>query len=234
MSKNIFPLILLTISFNLFSQNFDVRKTNWGFTKQEVINSEYPLTPEVKEKEISYSNVNIGEDTYAKIIYTFTNERLIEVRYIVYGNSRHNNGVGTCTFQVPLYNRYLYTKFIFDTLKAKDYKCYLGWYLSGGYPYKNIVDITGLITDRNTNCSFDKKILDNIDLLAKETKATSTNIVLENERNELSVNFNNPMNLVMEKPCENKIFTADYFNTYYWLVFEPNYKLKKELLKSNF
>lgn len=234
MSKGNFSLILLIISFNLFSQNFDVRKTNWGFTKQEVINSEYPLAPEVKEKEISYYNVNIGEDTYARIIYSFINERLIEVRYIVYGSAIYNNGLGTCKFQVPLYNRYLNTKFIFNTLEHKGYKCSSGWYLSGGYPSKNIVDITKLITDRETNCSFDKNILDKIDKLANETKATATNIILENERNQLSVKFNNPMNLTLENPCEDKIFTADYFNTYYWLVFEPNYKLKQELLKSNF
>ena len=45
--KIFFFLFFISISFSLFSQNYDVRKTKWGMSVKEVKKSEKPLEGEI-------------------------------------------------------------------------------------------------------------------------------------------------------------------------------------------
>jgi hypothetical protein len=172
--KTITTTILLFLVLSAVAQEqYDVRKTKWGMAISEVMASEYPLTPsETKVDELKYSYVELSNGHKATILYSFTNAKLTEVRYIMYGyNAEFSRG--TCTNIIPLYDKIKYTNFVFEALKSKGMKCDMGWYL--------------------VNCSNVK------------TKSS------------------------FDPPCN-----SDFYNTYYWLVFTPSYKLKNEMKKGDF
>jgi len=50
---------------------------------EDVIKSEYPLTPLIDKNEIRFENVNIGETIYSNLLYTFTNGKTYRVK--IYG-----------------------------------------------------------------------------------------------------------------------------------------------------
>lgn len=228
-------VLLLTINvISIYSQN-DIRGVNWGSTIEDVIKSEYPLLPKFDKNEVIFENVNIGETIISTLIYTFTNGKLSELRYIVFGSSQYANGIGTCKYQVPMYYKYLFTKFIFETLKLKEYQCAIGWrFDSGDIRNEKYFDEYGRLKDKSYECDFDKNSLEILDKIGQEIKSTKLTISMENKRTFLNISFNNPLNSETYRNCNSSILTSDFFNTYFWLVFEPSHDVKKSMLKSNF
>ncbi|MFY8181249.1 MAG: hypothetical protein ACOVLG_05690 [Flavobacterium sp.] len=233
MKKYLIILLLINV-ISIYSQN-DIRGVKWGSTVDEVIKSEYPLIPKINKNEVKFENVNIGEKILSTLIYTFTNGKLSELRYIVYGSSQFSNGVGTCEYQVPLYYKYIFTKFIFDTLKSKDYQCSSVWRFEGGdLRNEKYFSEYGRLKDKSFGCNFDEDVLNKLDEIGQEIKSTKLSLGMENSRTFLNISFNNPLNSETFRDCNNKILTSDFFNTYFWLVFEPSYDVKRSVLKSNF
>ena len=230
--KNYILLYFLFILMTVYSQS-DVRGVKWGSSIDAVIKSEYPLTPIISKNEIRFENVDIGNTTLANLIYTFTNGKLIELRYIVFGNSKYIDGVQTCKYNVPMYYKYIHNLFIFETLESKGYKCSVGWYFGGKKTderyYENYV-----LKDKTLKCNFDKQTLDKLDVISKGLETTEVSIIMENLRSNLTINFNNPLYNNIKADCNSRLFTPDYYNTYFWLIFTPSYEVNKEILKSNF
>ncbi len=234
MMKNYLILLLVVNVVSIYSQN-DIRGVKWGSTVEDVIKSEYPLTPKIDKNEVRFENVNIGETIFSTLIYTFTNGKLSELRYIVYGSSQYTNGIGTCQYQVPLYYKYLFTKFIFETLNSKGYQCTIGWRFEGGdIRNEKYFAEFGRLKDKSYECDFDKNSLEKLDKIGREIKSTKLTLSMENKRTFLNISFNSPLNSETYRNCNSSILTPSFFNTYFWLVFEPSYEVKKSILKSNF
>ena len=85
--KTITTTFLLFLVLTIVAQEqYDVRNTKWGFAISEVVASEYPLTPsKTKVDELEYTYVELSNGQKATIFYKFTNAKLTEVRYIMYG-----------------------------------------------------------------------------------------------------------------------------------------------------
>ena len=233
MKKYLILLFVVNV-FPIYSQN-DIRGVKWGSTIDEVIKSEYPLTPKIDKNEVKFENVNIGETILSTLIYTFTNGKLTELRYIVYGSSQFSNGIGTCEYQVPMYYKYLFTKFIFDTLKSKDYQCNMGWRFEGGdLRNDKYFSEYGKLKDKSFECNFEEDVLNQLDKIGQEIKSSKLSIGMENKRSFINISFNNPLNSETYRDCNSKFFTPDFFNTYFWLVFQPSFDVKRSILKSNF
>jgi hypothetical protein len=228
--------LLLTISLfgiidSLYSQTtFDVRKVNWGMTIQEVISSEYPLTPQTKGNEVEFYNVDIGNSFTARLIYEFSNGRLIKLKYIVYGyKSQYTRG--TCDFIIPLFDKVRYSTFIFDALKTKNYKCNMGWYTPNG---KHLADLTNNKQDY-WNCSTDETTVKKVDAMAQSMKAERVAVGFENERSSATFYFNEHQNYKSQYDSEFKMSCdSDFYNTYFWLEIKPNYKVEKGMKGNDF
>lgn len=223
---NMKAFIILSFSFfftiTVQAQNYDVRKARWGMTINEVVSSEYPLVPsKSNEKEIRFDNIQILNNK-ATIIYEFSNKQLFEVRYIIYG-ANDSGKRGSCDKIISLYDKVNYTSTIFEAIKSKNYKCNLGWYLnceSNNYPLGY------------GNCNLDKKSINAMENFAFEKNCTEIILSFENERTNLSISFNQYQNSKLKYntfPCND-----EYYNTYYWVVFTPNYKTENEIRKSEF
>lgn len=232
MKKYLFILLFIN-GLSIYSQN-DVRGVKWGSTIDEVIKSEYPLNPIIKENEVRFENVNIGESTLSTLLYTFTNGKLSELRYIVYGSSKYINGIGTCKNQVPMYYKYLFNMFIFETLESNGYQCSIGWRFDGGDVYNEKYFTNGSLKDKSYECDFKKETLEKLDKIGQEIKSRSLRISMENKRTFLTIDFNNLLNVELYRNCNNKMISPDFYNTYFWLIFEPTFEVKKSILKSNF
>lgn len=227
-------IFLFINSFSIYSQN-DIRGVNWGCTMEEVIKSEYPLTPKIDKNEIRYEGVVLGETISSDLLYTFTNGKLSELRYIVYGGSLNHKFLGTCEYQVPMYHKYLYTKFIFDILNSKNYKCSYQWYFEGGdFNNTKYFDEYKNLKIEYLNCDLNENTLNKIDQIGKEIKSTKAGFIMENKRNLLNVKFNNPLNREGGGDCNSRIFSKEFYNIFFWLIFEPSYEVKQNMLKSNF
>ena len=232
--KTIMTILLLTIIYMsnsiVLAQNFDVRKVNWGMTVHEVINSEYPMKPEINGNEVHFYNVDIGNSFTAKLIYDFTNGKLTELKYIVYGSEYSR---GTCDKIIPLFDKVRYSTFIFTALKEKGYKCQMGWYLMNS---THLAQITGN-RDDYWNCSNDYKTISLIDSCAKKQGSVMVVVGLRSERTRASFVYNEHQNYVSKyersendrMPCK-----SDYFNTYFWLTMTPSSSAQKELDKNRF
>lgn len=229
--KKVKILIFLQLfAFTLIAQNFDVRKVNWGMTMQEVINSEYPMRASKDGNEVEFKNVEIGNSFTARLIYSFTNGKLTELKYIVYGSEYSR---GTCDKVIPLTDKVRFSTFIFDALKEKGYKCDMGWYIVNG---THLAQVTGKREDYY-NCNTDFETVSFFDKVAKREGAERVAIGFENNRSHASFYFNEHQNYEpnFELPDEAKTpCKSDYYNTRFWLEITPNYKVKKEMNSSRF
>lgn len=223
--KTITTTFLLFLVLTIVAQEqYDVRNTKWGFAISEVVASEYPLTPsKTKVDELEYTYVELSNGQKATIFYKFTNAKLTEVRYIMYGYNADFSR-GTCTNIIPLYDKLKYTNFVFEALKSKGMKCDMGWYLvncSNVYPIEYSI------------CNLSKETADKIEKAANDINCERIGLNFENERTDAVFYFNQYQNVKTKSaygpPCNN-----DYYNTYYWLVFTPSLKLKNEMKKSEF
>ena len=101
-------------------EQFDIRKTKWGMTIEQVKQSELPLTPPPEapsgilhgtkketKNEITFENVVIN-DINTTITYRFQNGKLIEVAYRLNKNSPKKD--------MGLYDKVISTHFVFNNL----------------------------------------------------------------------------------------------------------------------
>jgi hypothetical protein len=227
MQKIIISTLLSFFIFTARAQDqYDVRKTRWEMSVNEVIASEYPLTPsETKTDGITYASVKLSNGNTAKIYYSFTNAKLTKIYYDMYGN-QSSISRGTCTKIISLFHKINFTHFVFDDLKEKRMKCDMGWYLvncSSAYPvgYKN--------------CNLDQKTIEKMEKAAKETNCERIALNFENERTDALFYFNQYENVhsgiesPYSKPCDD-----EFYNMYYTLIFAPSYKLENEMKKRDF
>jgi len=196
-------------------------------TIQEVTNSEYPLTGKLEANELSIENVDIGNGLTAKLIYEFSNGKLIQLKYIVYGNSSLK---GTCENIIPLTYKVKYTSFIIEALLKKGYKCYMGWYLP---------NLTSLAQETNKkddfwNCKVDYETVKFVDDLAKKKEALNVAIGFENNRSYASFYYNEYHNSSSDTKSTFFPCNSEYYNTLLWLKITPNYKVKEEMKKNTF
>lgn len=223
--KTILLVIILIPNYILAQANFDVRKVNWGMTIEEVRNSEEYLIPISENKnELVYDKIELNEEITCKLNYTFSNGKLIEVLYIVYGPQNNYSRV-SLESNVPISYKINKVKFIFEALiEKKMTPFYMGWTIEGALLKK---------TDERLK---DGKIDDEtIDLIQKELDkfdGNGVNISYESMRNWASCNI---------KQFKKDDFLTgiinpgeSYYNTYLWLRLSPSFEVKKELKKNDF
>ncbi len=223
--KTISTILLLLFVLTVAGQEqYDVRKTKWEMSISEVMASEYPLTPsKATVNELTYSYVELSKGQKATILYSFTNAKLTEVRYIMYGYNADFSR-GTCTYIIPLYDKIKYTNFVFEAVKNKGMKCDIGWYL---------VNCSSVCPVGYSNCTLDKETAEKIEKSASDINCEKIGLNYENERSDAFFYFNQYQNVKtkssFDPPCDD-----DFYNTYYWLVFTPSLKLKNEMKKGDF
>lgn len=222
MKTKILLIIVLFTSNFITSQEFDVRRANWGMTMDEVKNSEKPLIATTEDNnEIVYENVFLNDRVKSIITYTFSNGRLIKVRYIVLGPDDINSR-GTCENIIPLQKKIITTKFIFDALVAKQMRNdeHFGWSIRGN-------------SEKNEILKKGKYDSETINLLNSELKRLNrdeVNITYFNKRSSANIT-------IMECSANQKgWFDCNhyYYNTYMWLTFKPRFEVEEELRKRNF
>jgi hypothetical protein len=216
--------ILLTCN-SIFAQEFDVRNAKWGMSINEVMSSEYPLTPDDKDSgELEYKNVELSNGGKATILFTFKNRKLNEVKYIMYGYDA-SFSKGTCKNIVSLYDKIRYTSFVFDALMLKEYKCHMGWYL---------VNCSNTYPVGYDNCDLDKTTIDKIEKAAREVRCEQIGLSYENKRTRSTFYFNQYQNTYDESKKQLFPCNSSFYNTYYWLVFSPSFELKRQINKTDF
>ncbi len=123
-------LMFIFSSLNSYSQQFDVRNTKWGMTTDEVIKSE-GIAPNSNGIEkwsgMTFLNYETSiEQRKVLITFLFENNRLREVDYRYYWGTWQNN-VNEHTFSDRVYS----IENVFESLKAKNFKPYGEWRVSG-------------------------------------------------------------------------------------------------------
>ena len=238
--KKIIILILLIFSASvLFAQdNFDVRKTKWGMPKSEVISSEYPLHPvkftdnaKYNESILFFENVELNNSLTADIYYKFSNGKLINVRYGIYG-TKYFDTRGTCDNIIPFINKVQLTKSIFEALKLKGFNFdKFGWYFN--HLPTIIRENGGIFYESSLNYS----ILSILEKTAAEKNFCQIGIVLEKDRTIVEVAYNEYQNCKIRLD-ENKLLSYscnnDFYNIYCWLDFSPNYQVLQKLKEKDF
>lgn len=220
-----FLLLFLMLPLVIFAQdNFDVRKINWGMTREEVKKSEKSLVPvQEKSNELIYSDIELGQDLKCKLIYTFSNGKLIEVLYLVYGPNDKVSRV-TCENNVSILYKLEKIKFIFDAiLDKKMTPSFGGWYIAGSKLEK--------IDERLKKVNIDDFTFKLIDTEVKRVNGSGISVSFENSRSWVDFRVKNFL-----KDDFNGYFKCDdeYYNTYLWLKFTPSQEVEKELKKSDF
>lgn len=117
----LFVAIICLINYVKAQSNPDVRKVVWDMTSQEVLVSEYPLIPEVKNDDLVFANVDIGNRLFANITYSFKKGKLSRIAFEVFGprfiNGKEAGFIDVVNFSRPFLNAY----------KNNGYICFLGW-----------------------------------------------------------------------------------------------------------
>jgi hypothetical protein len=224
MIKRITLFFLVFSVSSLFAQDrYDVRKAKWGMTKSEVISSEYPLRPAKNDTynyyDLSFENVELSNGQTATINYKFSNGKLTEVLYIIYG-SKYDVSKGTCDHIIPFIDKVHFTSSIIDGLKKKGYAYdNYGW----SFGKSNISHTT---SDMPFKSGFDNKTLSDVEKVAFEQNFCKIGIGLTKERTNVDLDFNEyqncptelKVNKLLKIPCNHEIY-----NIYGWLTFSPNY-----------
>jgi hypothetical protein len=228
MKKILVFTILLLNSIYLFAQNdYDVRKVKWGMTISEVINSEYPMNPEIKDDEVAFRSVDIGNTFKANLVYGFINGKLMSLEYTVCGSGPTKS---TCEKTIPLIRKVNYVNYIFKALKTKGYKCSMGWYFEG--KQTTLVQTTGKREDY-WNANTDENTISLVNKIASEKEETRVNVGFKNNRSNVTFSFNEHQNDKYQMPSEYRVpCDHERYNIILWLRYSPNYKTEK-LLKQN-
>lgn len=214
----IFPVVVFA------QDNFDVRKTKWGMTLDDVKKSENTLVPfQEKFNELIYNDIELNESIKCKLIYTFSNGKLIEVLYLVYGPNDEYSRV-TCENNVPISYKLEKIDFIFKAfLNKKMIPFDTGWSIQGS----KLEKLDERLKRGNTDTSTFKLIQDELD----RVKGTGASISFENARNWANFRIKH-----FVKEDFNGYFKCndDYYNTYLWLKVTPSYEVEKELKRNDF
>jgi hypothetical protein len=215
MIKFLISIIILLFSHIAFPQNFDVRKTIWGMSAKEVLNSESPLTP-YNQFDTSYQstftvnyiilfkNIIIG-NYQSDIRYLFSNGKLVEVEYNILDNDNNEQG---------LFAKVLKTSFIYNFLtKEKSMeKLYCWSYDNASYK----------VFSGKTDCDFaSKETVDNVEKTGKTINYVNKAIyALKNERTNASLEFN--------------IKDGLFKKTLVWIHFTPSSVVNDQLKVNDF
>ena len=222
--KKIILFILIFPGILFAQENFDVRKSNWGMTLNEVKNAEKTIVPfSESSNELVYNNIELNEGINCKLIYKFSNGILIEVLYLVYGPN-DNYSRGTCENIVPISYKLDKIKFIFDALiEKKMTPFFMGWSISGIQFAKVDDSLQNGTTDRETFKLIQEELI--------RLNGTGVTIAFENARNFASFRISNftKQDFISSFKCND-----DYYNTYLWLNITPSYEVKKDLKKRDF
>lgn len=220
----------------LAQDKFDVRKTRWGMTKSEIISSENPLHPSANNQnfkdDLVFDNVELSNGFTTNLIYTFRNGKLIKVLYCIYG-PKYQNSKGTCNHIIPFVDKVHYSYSTFTSIFSKGFKydhIFNDWTfsnstISGAKDYAN-----------NYRHSTDDSTLRKVAKFASENNYCKIGLHFENERTNLSFNFNEyqncenelKINRLLNLPCDD-----DIYNIYSWLEFSPTYEILKEMEKND-
>ena len=237
-------MIIFNIAFNykIISQNsFDLRKVNWGMSKEAVIESELPLQCERRTNgDIEYTNIT-ANNLIITLVYEFDNERLSKANY--YLSFRYRNVV--CTDRVKLAEKLIQMEFIFSNLKEKGYKTssnWIGYYYEFDKLYPKVkaekyvnMAVFNLPSIKNKT---DWLSADKIDSIAIKKNFYKLYIALENSRTYVSFEFNEFKNNELKITDIRNGNTNDcnfwYFNEILRMQYSPTYNVKKELDKSQF
>jgi len=212
--------IIICFPILVFSQQFDVRKSKWGMTINEIKLSEKPLHPTSENSnELRYEKVDLNGTMSATILYTFSNGKLIEVRYLVYGPEGFN-ARGTCEKLIPLSNKMILTKFIYDALIEKNMQ-----------PYSWQLEFNNTSTDpKLKQGKYDSETIKILESEVKRLKSEEISLYLSNQRSSSSIR-------ILTTLREYSVFfkcNDDYYNTYMWLIFTPTTQVLDEIRKSTF
>lgn len=223
--KHIITVLIFSITFiNAKAQSdFDVRKVNWDMTINEVIQSEYPLTPSTKTDElVEFDKVFVGKGYLtngfeAKLKYTFKNKRLSGLEYVVSLIEKTENAIFQLTDKVSM------TKFIFDALESKGYQCYIGWHTNSLSSKKRAEMFNDLKI-----CSLEYDFVKKIEDYAKAENDIHVYVNYENDRSSAGFCFYEFQNseTTADWAKEGKLFCT--------IEFEPSFALKKQMEKSGF
>jgi hypothetical protein len=189
------------------------QKANWGMTLQDVIDSESPLIPKVKGSELEFSEVDIGNGLKATLIYRFSNGRLYELKFIVYGKQTPSTR-GTCDTIIPLTMKVQQTRFIYDWLRINGYDCFVGWYI----PNADHLAIQQKFGNLSWRCLMETSVIESVDQMAKAENASRVAVGFMSERSYATFYFNEHQNYLPDNrskfdlPCN-----SDFYNTYFWL-----------------
>lgn len=217
--KNIL-LFLFIIPSILYSQNYDVRKLKWGMSISDVKSSEIPLTPFSEENdELRYNNIDLNGTMSSSIIYTFSNGKLIEVRYIVYG-PKDVYSKGTCENKISLSKKMILTNFIYNALIDKNMKPVVGWRVTGTNVQEN---------PKLKNGGYDSEITKTLEEEVKRYNGLEVNLLLSNERTYANLSIKTSSTNYSLFDCDD-----DFYNTYLWLVFTPSSQVESEIRKRTF
>jgi hypothetical protein len=192
-------LLKLIISCNLYSQSaFDLRKVNWGMSKEDVIKSEQPLQYEQKSNgDIVYSNITV-DNLIIELVYSFKNGRLSDATYYISYKYQKVN----CEDKLSLSGKRLNMNAFFKSLTDKKYKCVFNWagdYYSGDddvFPGSRKTKIINSIPCKN-NWTLDE--FDAIDSWATKSQIFNLYISLESERTYVKIEFNEFKNSLVKK-----------------------------------
>ena len=234
----ILKLLIFFVSALLAQDKYDVRKTKWGMTQSEVISSEYPISPVritdniiYNSNNLKFENIELTNGQTADIYYRFTNGKLIEIRYCIFGY-KYADSKGTCNNIIPFIKKVNSTSSIINGLLKKGfhYDNY-GWYFS--HPPLVIRTNEGKYYSSDLNT----QTLTEIQKVAIEKKFCKICIGLEKERTNVELSYNEYQNCKTSLE-ENKLLKMlcndDFYNIYCWLHFYPNNKVLKELTNDDF
>ena len=184
--------ILVFIFFFLFplfsyTQNFDVRKTTWGMSVKEVLNSESPKIPYKQidtnfnstypvNYKIQFKNVLIG-NYISDIDYLFNNGKLVEVIYDLWVKDEKEINENN------LYSKVLKVSFIYNFLTREKTMERLYCWSYDNASYK--------VFSGKTACDFaSKEQVDDVEKIGKSINYVEKAIfVLSNKRSNASFEF---------------------------------------------
>lgn len=241
--KILTTILLLQIVFlqNIYCQiTYDLRKVNWGMTKEEVIKSELPLEYEQRYNgDLEYQNIEAGELKFS-IIYEFKNGRLSGAQYFLsFKNIKVN-----CNDKISLGSKLIKLGFIFSNLKEKGFKFVDNW-IGYNYKYDQLLSTyrddnrdANAFNDPSTKYKTDWTSATNIDVIATKNHFYKLYISLENKRTYVSFEFNEFKNCEKRQAAILNNNGNDcnywYFNEIVRIDYSPSYDLEKELKKSQF
>ena len=202
-------------------EQFDIRKTKWGMTVEQVKQSELPLTPPPEapsgilhgtkketKNEITFENVVIN-DINTTITYKFQNGKLIEIAYRL-NKSREKKEMG-------LYDKVISTQFVFNNL-INEKKMNLVDYWS--YGLKSYGDFNVKYKDTHDYSSVE--LINDVQKIGTQNGFQDVDCKLKNERTYVRLKYR-----LIDDDTKYKAIIA-------WITFSPWGQAEKDAKDSGF